>query len=295
MLRFIKFFHGYLHVRIRGYSPERFLNLCSRMNIVLWGLLPTEDGYRFCISRKAFGMIEPALEKTGTQIEVERRVGLPFLARKYRNHVFFLAGLCLAGFLLCFLSLFIWKVEVEGNFSYSTQTILEFLDQNGAGYASAKSGIDCEALENMLRAEFEDIIWVSASIRGTRLYLVVQERLAGSSDAGETQEAAATDLIASNRGVVESITVRSGTPLVGVGDTVEAGDVLVTGALEIVDDSGETAAYHFVSSDADVAIRTALSYEDTFSASYEKKILTGDHRGRLTVCLESSFLPLGRP
>ncbi|MCD8152868.1 MAG: sporulation protein YqfD, partial [Clostridiales bacterium] len=120
-----------------------------------------------------------------------------------------MAGLCLAGFLLCFLSLFIWKVEVEGNSSYSTQTILEFLDQNGAGYASAKSGIDCEALENMLRAEFEDIIWVSASIRGTRLYLVVQERLAGSSDTGETQEDAATDLIASDSGVVESGTVRS--------------------------------------------------------------------------------------
>ena len=55
MLNFIKFFQGYLLVTVTGYSPERFLNLCGKMNMVLWGLKPVGGGYQFFISKKAFG------------------------------------------------------------------------------------------------------------------------------------------------------------------------------------------------------------------------------------------------
>ncbi len=295
MLKFIKFFRGYLHVRITGYSPERFLNLCIGMDIVLWGIVPEEDGYSFYISRPAFDLIESALEKTGTQISVNRKIGLPYLARKYRNHGFFFAGILGAAFLLFFLSLFIWNVEVEGNSYYSTQTILNCLEENGAGYASLKTGINCKELQNLLRKEFADLTWVSAKIEGTRLYIVVQERLKGSAAVESDEESAeATDLAASQTGVVESIVVRSGTPLVTAGDTVEAGDILVSGAIEVMNDSGEAVSCRLVQSDADVLIRTTIPYEDAFALHYEKKVLSGEKHCGFTLYFNEYELNLGK-
>ncbi len=322
MIKFIKFFRGYLCVQVTGYSTERFLNLCGSMNIVLWNIEPTKDGYEFCISRKAFGMIESALEKTGTHIVVVKKTGLPFLVKKYRNHSFFFAGIFLAVFLLFYMSLFIWNVEVEGNSYYSTQTILRFLKDNDIGYASLKASISCKDLQNLLRKEFDDMTWVSAKIEGTKLYLVIQERMKGSEDGNEEQSTgndgtvkkggstgneeangdseisekeSGTDLLASNDGTVESIYVRSGTPLVKAGDTVESGDTLVTGAVEISDDYGETTSYYFVDSDADIEVRTNLSYQDTFSVLYEEKTLTGENKRGMTLMLDSCFLCFCRP
>ncbi|MCD7864442.1 MAG: sporulation protein YqfD, partial [Clostridiales bacterium] len=78
MFKIIKFFQGYLYVCLTGYSPERFINLCGKMNIVLWDLQPVQDGYRFYISRKAFALITVPLDKTGTQVQVIRQNGIPY-------------------------------------------------------------------------------------------------------------------------------------------------------------------------------------------------------------------------
>ncbi|MCD8133503.1 MAG: sporulation protein YqfD [Clostridiales bacterium] len=287
MFQFIKFFQGYLYVYLSGYSPERFLNLCGRKNIVLWDLQREQDGYRFFISRKAFALIGPLLDRTGTQVHVIRQNGVPYLMKKYKKHASFFIGIFCACFLLFFMSRFIWKVEIEGNSYYSTQTILDYLRENGIGYATLKSGINCKELQNMLRKEFTDMTWVSAKTEGTVLYLVIQERMKGNGAETDPDADTATSLIAKNSGTIASITVRRGTPLVSAGDTVEAGDILVSGVREILNDAGEVSARNYVSSDADVQIHTTLSYSDEFSEKYETYILTEKKKIRFAVCLDA--------
>lgn len=294
MLKFIKFFQGYLFVSISGYSPERFLNLCGKMNIILWNLKPNEDGYTFCLSYKAYGMLDTALQKTGTQIHIIKRIGMPFLLHKYRKHSFFLVGILCAFFLLFFMSQFIWKVEIDGNSYYSNQVLLDYLEENGIGYASLKKKINCKDLQTMLRAEYEDITWVSAKIEGTRLYLVIQERLKGSDSKEDalSETDAPAHLIADHDGVIESITTRQGTPLVIAGDSVSKGDILVSGAVDIMNDNGEVAARNYVKSDADVYIHTTLSYQDSFSADYEKKVPDGKKKYNFTIIFGNGYLDL---
>ena len=38
LLRLIKYFRGYVEVALWGYAPERFLNLCSNHDILIWDL-----------------------------------------------------------------------------------------------------------------------------------------------------------------------------------------------------------------------------------------------------------------
>ena len=104
LLSVIKYFRGYVHVKLTGYAPERFLNLCGNRNILIWNLKPCENGYTFCISVDAFRQLKPILKKTKTQIRIQKRVGMPFCAFRYRRRYLFPAGLLFFCFFLRFSS-----------------------------------------------------------------------------------------------------------------------------------------------------------------------------------------------
>lgn len=36
----MRYLRGYVKIQIQGYSPERFLNLCSYHHILIWGYWP---------------------------------------------------------------------------------------------------------------------------------------------------------------------------------------------------------------------------------------------------------------
>ena len=286
MLKFIKFFRGYLYVRLTGYSPERFFNLCGNAGIILWELHREETGYVFCISLRAFRRLKPMLRKSGTQIRILKRVGLPFLLFRYRKHHFFAIGILAAFLFLMVMSRFVWSVEISGNYQYSTQLLTKFLAEEQIGYGVRKREIDCENAEVLLRNHFPDITWVSVRLSGTKLYVAVQERLPAG-NAEEEPALVASDLVTEVAGEVTSVLVRRGTALVQAGDEVEAGTVVVSGMIPIQDDSGETVSYDLCAADADVTIHTILPYEDHFSAKKQVReqigkakygigVLTGD-------------------
>ena len=130
----LKYIGGYLEVVLSGYAPERFLNLCGNHNILIWNLRKEEDVYHFFISIRAFWSIRPFVSKTGCRIRILRKIGFPFWMNRYRKRKCFLMGVILAAGLVWFLSRFIWNVEVDGNSSVTTETVLTFLDEEDCGY-----------------------------------------------------------------------------------------------------------------------------------------------------------------
>ena len=291
MLKFIKFFRGYLYVRLTGYSPERFFNLCGNAGIILWELHREETGYVFCISLRAFRRLKPMLRKSGTQIRILKRVGLPFLLFRYRKHRFFAIGILAAFLFLMVMSRFVWSVEISGNHQYSTQLLTKFLAEEQIGYGVRKREIDCENAEVLLRNHFPDITWVSVRLSGTKLYVAVQERLPAG-NAGEESALVASDLVTEVAGEVTSVLVRRGTALVQAGDEVEAGTVVVSGIIPIQDDSGETVSYDLCAADADVTIHTTLPYEDHFSAKKQVREQIGKTKYGIGVLTEDGQLNL---
>ena len=43
LLSVIKYFRGYVHVKLTGYAPERFLNLCGNRNILIWNFVSVQS------------------------------------------------------------------------------------------------------------------------------------------------------------------------------------------------------------------------------------------------------------
>ncbi|MDD6058344.1 MAG: sporulation protein YqfD [Clostridiales bacterium] len=274
----MKYFRGYVYVQLNGYAPERFLNLCGNRDILIWNLKPCEGGYRFCISVQGFRELKPILKKTRTKITILKRYGLPFTAFRYRKRKMYGLGFLLFGLLLSYLSGFVWNIEVTGNSYLSEETVLEFLEEEHAGFGSAKARIDCAALEEALRSRYDDVIWTSIQIYGTKLTVDIQENLLPEENYIKADDTV-YDIVAAKDGIVSDIITRSGIPLVAAGSEIKEGDILVSGRLEILNDDGEVADYLYQSADADILAKVLHPYQDVIEIEYINETKTGESCG----------------
>jgi similar to stage IV sporulation protein len=283
LLSLIKYTRGYVCVRLTGYAPERFLNLCGNRDIFIWNLKPCEEGYEFCLSVEDFRHIKPLLKKTRTRVHILGKQGLPFRLYRYRKHKFFAAGLAMLCVLLYCLSGYVWNIEVNGNSYLSEETVLDFLVSENCSFGTKKKDIDCAALEEALRSRYDEVIWTSIKLYGTKMTVDIQENLLPEENY-TVKEDEIYDITATEDGIIRQMVTRSGTPLVAVGDTIAAGDILVSGCLKITDDNGEAVSYLYQSADADIAAEVVYAYEDVIAAEYVRQVPTGAQKMTYTLC-----------
>lgn len=268
---------GYMDMQMTGYSPERFLNLCSARGIELWNLEYRGDGYGFSMTLKDFKGIRPLARKSGVRLRIRKRTGLPFFLRKNRGRVGFAVGLGLFFFLLYGLSLFVWDIQIEGNRRYTDETVTDFLQDREITWGVRKAEVDCQALETALRDYFPEITWAAARISGTRLLISVKENEA-ISHIPEKQETPC-DVVAAKDGVISQILVRQGVAQVKAGDAVEAGQVLISGAVPIYNDGGEIVSFRYVPADGDISAVTRYDFSQQFSRIRTVQAETGRRKG----------------
>lgn len=303
LLSIIRYLKGYLKIRIIGYSPERFLNACSHRGIYLWDLKSGHGAYETYITIQGFRKLKPIIKKTGTKVVITGRFGLPFFLHRYRKRKVFFIGAFVCTFLIYLMSLFIWNIDITGNISRTDETLLSFLETRQVVHGMKKSNVDCARIVKDIRKEYNDIVWVSASIRGTRLIIQVKENedsfvTEETNDNNQDREAAeapanhGTDIVADQDCVITEIVTRKGTPLVHVGDTVKKGDILVSGRVEIHNDAQEVTGYQYQESDADIRGQTILQYETAQSLTYEEKEYTELKAGE-EVKKEEIYLKIG--
>lgn len=276
---FIRYLIGYVKIRVEGYSPERFLNLCCFHHIFIWGLVPAGNAYEMYMSLSGFRKIRPFTRKTHTKAVILKRCGFPFFLKRYEKRKLFFISLLLCAALLKVYSLFIWDIHFEGNQKWPDETLSEFLDSKGVAPFMLKSRVSCADIVKDIRKEYNDIVWVSASIDGSRLKVQIKENEdTFKEETDVSQEEHPTDLVAETDGVITEIVTRSGVPQVHVGDTVKAGDILVSGRIEVKNDSGEVVGYQYQKSDADVFADTQIEYSESMPLTWQDKVYDGRKR-----------------
>lgn len=295
LLSVLKLVQGYLQVTLTGRSPERFLNFCVRRDILIWNLSPSKagDGYDFCISRKGLLAAEDLLQRTQTAVKIKRKCGLPYFLHRYRARKLFFIGIGLCLLLLWSCSKYIWKIEINGTDLLSEDMIQTWLDEQGRTYGTRKAAVDCAALERALRNDFETIAWTSVKLEGTKLTVDIKESLP-ETDTSDVPRSGAWDIIASEDARIASIFTRQGTPQVEKGMTVSKGAVLISGRLDIIDDSGEIAKQHYVAADGDVTGIVTREYEASLPRDYQKKIYTGQEHTNYVIQIGTIELPIGK-
>ena len=128
---------------------------------------------------------------------------------------------------------------------------------------------------------------------GTCLTIHVKEN--GDTFQVNTEKDTPSDIISDKAGVVVSMVTRSGVPKVTVGDTVNAGDILVSGCVDVLNDAKEVVKQNYVYADADIVLETVNTYEDFLSKQYQKKKYTDRERSLWTLQWNTFSASIGLP
>ena len=131
MIALIRYCRGYVRISVRGYAPERFMNLCANRAIVLWELNGHDGFYTMCISLSDFFKIRDIVHKTKTRVAVLEKRGLPFFLQDVRHRKMFLLGVFLCSAFLILMSQFIWAMEFDGNRMITEDELKRYLEDEG--------------------------------------------------------------------------------------------------------------------------------------------------------------------
>lgn len=282
---------GYLKICVSGYSPERFLNLCKNKKIDVWGLEAKHNAYDMYIRISGFRKLKPILKKTQTKVSIEGRYGLPFFFHKYRKRKLFFVGVFLCLILVYSFTFLIWDIDLQGNQSITDDVLLEYLESQNISHGMVKSKVDCEQIAKNIRKNFDDIIWVSASVQGTRLFIHVKENTDTFEIADEMEEP--SDIVADKAGIIRSIVTRNGVPQVTTGAEIQIGDILVSGTVDVLNDAKEVVSHHYVMADADIVLERIVQYEDKIEKKYDAKQYTNKKRRLFYIKLGENALAFG--
>lgn len=279
MLRFLR---GWIRIRITGGVPERFFNLCRNRGILLWDLEVLEDGYACSMYRNAEADCQALLLKAGVTIAARKEYGLVTWIRRYQHRQVFMGTCCFLILAIWFSSHYVWKIQITDNLYYSDDQILSCLKEAGIQAGIRKRKIDCEQTEQLLRDSFERISWSAAALDGTVLRIAVAENY-GTLEA-VMAETTPADLIAAEDGIVESIIVRKGMAQVEPGDSVQKGQILISGKVLRRNDADEVMGYEAVHAEGTVFLKTELLYEDFCECETAKKIIQDGKGSVYTFC-----------
>lgn len=275
MIELLKFIRGYVVINVTGFSPERFMNLCTNKDILLWDIYKKNESYYMSITLKSFYLLRPIVKKTGTKAVIVKRCGLPFFIPQLWSRKSFIFG-----FLACFIfwivsQQYIWRIEIQGNYQITSDIFMDFLESNDVHVGSLKNNLGIVELEKSGRAEFPVITWISIKLEGTTLVIDIKENTVLSITQNNDDIVEGKDIYADIQGIIYSIFVRKGVPSVSVGEEVEVGQLLVTGLIPIVGEDGVIINYQITDADADILIKYPWLYNQSITKKYNQKIYTG--------------------
>ena len=230
----------------------------------------------FWTSPRNFKRLKPIARKTDVRLRITEKHGFPFWLLLGRRRSLWVGGLAAFFLLICLSSFYVWDISFEGNHRFTDETLLHFMATVPVQCGMRKSRISCTELEKRIRNAFPEISWVSAELTGTRLTIhlrennrILQARLEPESPC---------ELTAGTDGTVTRIIVRNGKARVKVGDTVKAGDVLVSGELPLYDDFEALVKINKVHADAEVYAKTTRTVEWKCPETKEIRARTGKRR-----------------
>ncbi len=272
MIGILKFLRGYLQIKVWGFAPERFLNLCSNKEILLWDINKEDDVFYMNISLSGFRKLRTIARKTRVRVVILKRCGLPFLFPQILQKKIFIIGFLLACIFWYWSSLHVWEIDIVGNRTITDDMFSAFLEDKGVYIGINKDGVDIESLEKEIRKTFTDITWTSAKFSGTQLIISVKENDAVLQLEKEDE---AVDLYADKDGVIVEMIVRSGVPQVKIGDSVTEGTLLVSGKIPVYNEDGTVREYQYTGADADIYVKRLESVHIELPFRYLDKVYTG--------------------
>lgn len=147
------------------------------------------------------------------------------IAQRFRPVL--VVGIIVIIILSVFLSGRVLFVRVEGNRSIPANQILETAASCGVVLGAKSKEVRSERVKNQLLEELPDLQWAGVNMIGSVAVIRIEEKAADQEPAAE--KGMVTSIVAYKDGVVDSVTVTSGSSVCSVGQVVTEGQLLISG------------------------------------------------------------------
>lgn len=272
----MKLKEGEIRFMAQNGFADLFLNACKSKGAVLKDIDFTDGVLKASISGKDYAKILAAAKMTGMDIQIIYSRGILFLLHRYRKRIGIPVGIALGILVYLILSSMIWSIDITGLQTLREHELREYLAgmdvKNGMFIAAA----DCREIER--RAEMFDpaVLRATANLVGCKLFIHIKERARPPELKDEKRYC---NIVAAKDGEVLKTDIFAGVSQVKAGDTVHAGDLLVSGAKLLR--TGET---RLMIASACVIARTTTGVSCNTPLEISVKSLSG-RRDRYSLCV----------
>lgn len=206
---------------------ERFLNEIRKNKLVIYGLCKTDEGkIRFAVYRYRLDKILSLADKCGMKYSIISEKGFALKLIRYRKRYGFFIGAAICLLVIFISSLFVWDIKVTGNEKLSEYDIISRLEKSGFRRGMLINKVEASKVENRFLTDLDEVSWMAINIKGTTAYVEIRE-IDKPPELLDTSEP--SSIYAVRDGVIASVDDYMGYSVVEKGDTVSAGDLLVTG------------------------------------------------------------------
>ncbi|NLM59997.1 MAG: sporulation protein YqfD [Clostridium sp.] len=287
LFRLWNYIRGYVIIVVKGYFLEKFVNICTRRQILLFDISRQKNSkMTLKVSIKGFRMLRPIAKKTGCRVRILKKHGLPFLINRYRGRKTFLLGAALFVVLFYIMTSFVWTIEITGNEKIETQLIIEKLASMGVKPGVLKYRINSEKVADRIIMDVNGLSYVSVVVRGTKVKVEVAE---GVDVPPMVPLSEPCDIVAGKDGVIKSIVVKAGQAAVKEGDTVKKGQILVSGNVPIKNMENNPRMVHAI---GNILARTWYESTQPVELRVVEKIRTGRKKDNISLFLFSKKINL---
>lgn len=258
---------GFLTVFVGGINALDAINILHREEYPIRKLRPTEGGYLFNCTVFCADDVADRLEELNVPYEIKKRSGLPFIFGTHIRRPGLVVGLFFALLLVYGSTRLVWDVRVESSEMYDEDAVISALSDVGVHTGAKLHDIDVYKAEQSFLINNPQYSKIVINLRGT--VVNVQLRLRNSHEHAEVSDGG-FDIVAKEAGLVQSVVANKGEPAVQKWDTVEKGDLLISGTVYGV--HGACYLYHARGS---VTATVYREYTVMIPLKTEEKIYTG--------------------
>ena len=221
---------GRLDVEVCGAYVEGLLNAAALSAIALWDVRCVDA---CTVHLRMYETDYPALialsEKCMCELRPIRLSGGSRDRKLLKRRSWLLLLLVLMGLLLFLSSLFVWEIEVVGNEQLTDGQVLRALARCGVDSGTCRYSVSSDLVRSRMLQELPELAWMTVNISGSRAVAVVMER----QEKPEIYaESAPADIVAARTGIIRRLSVENGRPLVHGGQSVLAGETLVSAEMD---------------------------------------------------------------
>ena len=259
---------GFVRLKFDKRYANDVLNVCMEELIPYTDIeLDESEGISMTFKHFDYKRLRRIAESRGIELERIKVGGLPSILYKLRYRFGLMAGILCGVLLVIYFSSIIWDVRIEGNTSVTTGEIEDILASYGVCAGEPIRRIDVDKVQNRILIESDKISFIAMNLSGNIASVEIREN---KRPIDRPSGIGFANVIAKKSGVIEDVRSYVGNVMVKSGQTVNAGDILISGLYD-----SKVEGFRYTRAAGEVMAKTVEEYYIEIPFDYEEKCYTG--------------------